>query len=81
MRLVKVEKFPGRAPYKATKTLKLLCEFRDSDMDCAKVEDYHYANATSAQASIAGSIKHFKFANIVCTVRNGSVYLLKTNEE
>ena len=81
MRLVEVDKLPGKAFYKPTKVYKLLCEFRDSSMDCAKIEDYDYKNATSAQASIRNSIKHFKFLNIVCTAREGNVYLLKTNKE
>lgn len=81
MRLVKVDKLSGKAFYKPTKVYKLLCEFRDSEMDCAKIEECDYANTNSAQASITKAIKHFKFLNIVCTAREGNVYLLKTNKE
>lgn len=66
-----------RMQYKSTKNLKLLEAFRDSDMDCARVEGWTHANAKSCRASLAKSIKNFKMYNIQVFERKGEIYLVK----
>lgn len=83
MNLVPYEKSALKRFYKPTKIYKLLCEFRDSDFDCVKVDgiEERYKSAASAQASFHHSIKRFKMAGIVATMREGSLYLIKTGDD
>lgn len=66
-----------RMQYKRTKNQKLLEAFRDSGMDCARVEGWTHVNAKSCRASLANSIKNLKMYNIQVFERKGEVYLVK----
>ena len=64
--------------YARTKNLKILEEFRDSGLDCAKLEGWTNKDANHAATSLNVSIKRFKFGGIKATGRAGNVYLIKT---
>jgi hypothetical protein len=56
---------------------KLLFDFQNSDLDCAKVLDYTQKNAAICQTSLMASIKRYHFNNIFVIVRKENVYLIK----
>lgn len=62
--------------YKKTNLLRLLEEFAESDMDCAKVEGWTHKSATSCQASLVRAIRRFGF-NFKVVTRNKEVFLIK----
>lgn len=55
----------------------LLMEFINSDMDCAKVENYPHKTSTSCAASLARSVKRYGFNSIKVRESKGEVYLIK----
>lgn len=63
--------------YGKTKMFGVLDEFANSEMTCAKLEDWPHKSATSCQASLVKSIKRYGF-NIKVITRKGEVFLLKT---
>ena len=63
--------------YKKTKNLKILNEFINSDMDCARVEGYSNVNAASCASSLKRSVDRFRMTGIEVFVRKGEVYLVK----
>lgn len=66
--------------YRKTKNLKLLNEFADSGLDCAKVEDFTQKDARSCASALSKAIKHFRFGNIQVVTRKGCVFLVKTDD-
>lgn len=78
MKLVKYDKNKlGTKYYTKTDHQKLIEEFANSDMDCAKIEGWTHANASSCQNALAQSIKRFNFSGIRAMVRNKEVFLVK----
>lgn len=65
-----------RGFYKKTKNLDLLDKFRESGLKCAKVEDWTNKDAGQAAASLAQSIKRYKFNGIIAMSRGGEVFLI-----
>lgn len=63
--------------HKKTKLLKILDEFRDSDYDCVKVENYDHKDAYSCTASLSCSIKRYHYDNIRAVTCRGEVFLVK----
>lgn len=63
--------------YKRSNNLKILEEFIDSDLDCAKVEGFTQKNATTAAKSLNNSIKRYKFLNIHANARKNNLFLIK----
>lgn len=66
--------------YAQSKNLGVLEEFRDSDLDCVKVEDWTQAQAFSCSNSLNASIKRYKMNNLKAFVRDGEVYLIKKDK-
>lgn len=66
--------------YKSTKNLKILEEFIESDMSCAKLEGYTQKNAKNCQTSLLGSIRKFRIHGVKVLVRKDDVILLKVDE-
>lgn len=58
---------------------KLLSEFAESGMDCAKVEGYPHKNAESCAVSLRRAISTYRMYTIGVTVRNGNVYLIRNS--
>lgn len=78
MKLVKYNKNELKARYYAkTKHQDLIEEFVNSDMDCAKVEEWTHVNADSCSNAINMSIKRFKVSGVKAIVRGGEVFLVK----
>lgn len=63
--------------YSKSANYRLLAEFINSDMDCAKVENYTHKTSASCAASLARSAKRFGFNNIKVRESKGEVYLIK----
>lgn len=63
--------------FQRCKLQKILEEFRDSDMDCAKIEGWEYKDANTCAASFAGSIKRFNVKGIRAISRQGEVFPIK----
>ena len=63
--------------HKKTKLLKILDEFRDSDYDCVKVENYDHKDAYSRTASLSCSIKRYHYDGIRAVTHRGEVFLVK----
>ena len=73
---VNIEEYTKRA-YSRTKNLKLLEEFINSDMDCAKDEEYDHKDAYSCASSLKKSSILYGLNNINVSVRKGEVLLIK----
>lgn len=77
MKLVAYDVKKVACNYKRTSILEILEEFRDSDMECAKVEDFPHKNAHSCASSLNQGIKRFRMPCVRAFVRNGEVFLIK----
>lgn len=62
--------------YRPCKNQKLILEFLNSDMDCAKVENDTHKSASVAQSNFQGSIKRLGLQNSVMAVRRGNEIFL-----
>ena len=80
MRIVKAEKTALR---KRTKLFALLDDFVSSGFECAKIEGgaEHYSEPRVGQFTIRNAIKYFRFYGIKCVLRNGELYLIRTDAE
>lgn len=78
MKLVKcdINKVGGML-YKKSCNLKILEEFVESGMECAKVEGWNHSNASVCVTSLNLSIKRYKIGGIHAITRKGEVYLVK----
>lgn len=65
--------------YRKTANMALLEEFRNSDMTCAKVEEFTQKDAYSCANSLKNTIKICKMNSIDAIARNGEVFLIKKN--
>lgn len=66
--------------HKKSKLLDILDEFRDSDYDCVKIENYDHVSAYSCAASFVKSIKRYHYDNIQAVARKGEVFLIKIKQ-
>lgn len=81
MRFVKCDLSEIGITYKKTKNLTILDEFRKSGLECARLEEWDYKNASCVAGSLNKTIKHFKFAGMKAFSRNGQIYLVKDKAE
>lgn len=63
--------------YKKSNVLKLIDEFAESDMDCARIEGSTHKTSNSCQNSFNNAIKRYKKSGIRCVQRSGACYLIK----
>ena len=63
--------------YKRAKWLKMIDEFVESDMDCAKVKDFTHKSATSCTAALNTAIRRYHKDGIRAIERKGEVFLIK----
>ena len=63
--------------YKKSKNYKLLMEFVESGLDCAKVEGYTQADAYGCSRSLTASAKRYHIDHVRSIVRKGEVFLVK----
>lgn len=73
-----MQKIPGRGVYKRSENLRILEEFAESGLECAKVEDYTQKNANSCISALNNSIKLYNKNGIQAIMRGGDVFLIKT---
>jgi hypothetical protein len=66
--------------YKKSKNYLLLTDFMESDMDCAKVENYTQKCARHCSTSLNISIKRYRMGGIRSIVRDGEVFLIKVKD-
>ena len=64
--------------YKKSENLLLLEEFANSELQCAKVENFPHKDAWICAAALRNTIKRNGMTNIECITRNGEVFLIKT---
>lgn len=55
--------------YKPTKNQRILKEFIDSGMECAKLEGWTNKTASSCASSLSASVRRFGFNNIAVVCR------------
>ena len=79
MKLIPYErkKLGATLGYKCSENLRILEEFADSGLDCAKVEGWTAKTAGYSAAALKKSIARYKFAGITAISRKGEVYLIK----
>lgn len=63
--------------YTATKNMKILEEFLNSEYDCVRVDGYTQKTAHSCGNALRQSIKRFGFNGIEVAVRKNEVFLIK----
>jgi len=80
MRLTPASREEVRGHYRRSENLKLLDEFANSGMDCAKIEDLGERDACQIAGSLRNSVKRYGFNSIVIAARDGVVYLLKKED-
>lgn len=66
--------------YSTTKNLKIIKEFKESNLQCAKIEDFPHADARSCYSSLVGSIKRFGIVGVRVITSRGEVFLIKESE-
>ena len=81
MVLVKVEKRELLRKGKRNNIFALLDEFITSGFECARVEGalVHYVSANSGQCTLNRAIKRNKFGGCKAIVREGELYIIKTD--
>lgn len=55
---------------------KILTDFQKSELKCAKLEDWSWANAGVGARALNGSCKNLKLYHIKAIVRCGEIYLV-----
>lgn len=66
--------------YKRTKVLAILEDFKDSDIEVAKLTDWNYASAKTGANTFNQSIKHYKIAGVRAFARNNEIYLVRIDD-
>lgn len=77
MKLIPVEKDLIDKGYRWSKNQKILQEFLDSGLDCARVDGYHHEDAKSCSGSLRQSVKRFHMNNIDVITHKNQVYLIR----
>lgn len=82
MKLVEydINKIDGARGYRKSDNLKILEEFVESGMECAKVEGYNNKTAAHCATSLNTSIKRYNLGGIRAISRKGVCYLIKITE-
>lgn len=82
MKLVKydINKIENAMGYTKSENLRLLEEFIESGMECAKVEGFNHKTAIHCAISLNASIKRYNLGGIRAISREGVCYLIKITE-
>ena len=67
--------------YKLCANQKVIQEFLDSGLECAKVEDYTQHSAYCCTKCLSIAIKSMNVGTVCAITRKGNVYLIKTTEK
>ena len=75
------KKFDKRI-YKLCKNQKILNEFVESGLDCAKLEDYPHKDAHSCYSCLRVSAMNMRLGNVISIhVEGNDVYLLRVTDD
>lgn len=77
MKLTPIKEKLGINFYKKTKWLEIIDEFVNSEMKCAKLEEWDNKSSNSAATALNNSIKRFNKKGIKAIERKGEVFLVK----
>ena len=77
MKLTPIKEKLGINFYKKTKWLEIIDEFVNSEMKCAKLEEWDNKSSKSAATALNNSIKRFNKKGIKAIERKGEVFLVK----
>ena len=68
----------GKKRAKKADNYKLLTDFADSDMKCARVDGWRHKTVHGCATSLRKTIENYNMFDIAVFVRKGEVYLIKT---
>lgn len=72
----------GKRTYKLCKNQKILNEFVESGMDCAKLENYPHKNAHSCYSCLRVSAMNLGLGNVISIhIKGKDVYLLRVTDD
>ena len=74
--LKKIDKAEG---YRKSMNQKIIEEFLESDLDCAKIEDWTQKSAMACAGSLNRSIEKYKMTGARAVSRKGNVYLIRVS--
>lgn len=79
MKLVKydINKMDNADGYRKSDNDKILEEFVESGMDCAKVEGFLHTTSMSCASSLNNSIKRYHIGGVRAVSRKGECFLIK----
>lgn len=75
-----IKKIGGSSWYKKSENLRILEEFANSDMECAKIEDYTQKSAEVCVSALKSAIKRYRIAGVQAMMRKGEAYLIKVKD-
>lgn len=70
-----IEEIGGLKKY--SNNYKILMKFIESNIPCARLENWTHVNAGSCQNSLITSIKRYKLNQVGVSIRDGKVYLIR----
>lgn len=79
MKLVPCEKIHLKTYVRNSDNFETIMEFKDSELECAKVEGYPHVSAKICATSLRNTIKNYKIRGIKVSYRGDEVYLIKEN--
>lgn len=79
MYFVKADPSETKKTFKRTKLLALIEDFKSSDLDLARLEDWNYASAQTGANTINVAAKHFNIGGVHAFTRGGNIYLERTD--
>lgn len=79
MYFVKAEPHERKKGFKRTKLLALIEDFKNSDLDLARVEDWEYVSAKVGANAINAAIRNFKIGGVRAFTRKENIYLERTD--
>lgn len=67
--------------YSSTENRRILEEFAESGLDCAKVVDFAHKSAYSCTHALNASIKRYRMFSYVAVARKGEVFLIRKTDK
>lgn len=66
--------------WKRCNNQRIIEEFVESGLDCARIDDYPQSSARSARNALSASIRRLGYRNIKVCVRGKNVFLLRMRD-
>lgn len=77
MKLVPCERVETRYHGNRSDILETIMDFKESEHECAKLEDFPHKNAKICATTFRHAIKYYKICGIKVTYRGDEVYFIK----